>query len=221
MAQPTITFDLYGTLLDPASLYHHIDDICDDNDLPADKAKNLYTTNLMLFEERDEFLPFEPLLQQVLEYMDLEMDTHVFAPEWVNFLIEHIGMKPYSGAIPVLKRLKKAGFQLIVLANTSQNLIKQQSKQFAGLVDHFVISDDLNCYKPAKQFFIRTDKIFQFDKRLHYHVAANYWTDIVGARKAEWPAIWVNRNGLGAPRKEEQPVTVIKSLNDLFSIYNI
>ncbi|MBB1079996.1 HAD hydrolase-like protein [Limosilactobacillus sp. STM2_1] len=219
MGKPIITFDLYGTLLDPTSIYQHIDDVCDDNDLPANKVKNLYTTDLMLFEGQDDFLPFESLLQQVLEYMDMQLDTHVFASEWVNFLIEHIGMKPCAGTLPVLTKLKQHGYQLVALANSSQNLIKQQSKQFAGLIDDFIVSDDLGCYKPSQNFFTKTSQKFGFDKRLHYHVAVNYWTDIISARKAGWPTIWINQDDLGAPRSREQPLIVINTLSELLTIH--
>lgn len=206
-----ITFDCYGTLLCTDILYDTIADIAIEHQLSCEKAKQIFTS----YEDRlmygESFLPYDQLLLKALRYCDMEMNTEVFEKQWGRVMENHRRMKPYDDVLPALQALKEKGYRLILMSNTTHQLMDCHRKELTGLIDEAVTAEDVSCYKPDLSFFLYTAARFDLHNAQHCHIAKGYWWDIVPCSKLGWNKIWINRaNRKGDVR--HQPYQEAKNL---------
>ncbi|MBF0779887.1 MULTISPECIES: HAD family hydrolase [unclassified Granulicatella] len=58
--------------------------------------------------------------------------------------------------------------------------------------NHIIISQDVNVMKPDKQIFSILEQKMHLNKQHTYYIGDSYQNDIIGAKSAEWKAIWLN-----------------------------
>lgn len=66
------------------------------------------------------------------------------------------------------------------------------------------ISSEVKLAKPDKRLFEHVQQTMRIDPSDTYYIGDSYNNDVVGAKKADWKAIWNN------PRHNSQPITSIK-----------
>jgi len=213
-----LTFDCYGTLLDTESLYGLIESIAQENNLPPEKARKIFES----YEDRlmygENFMPYDKLLREILIYCDMEMNTDVFSKHLENIFNVHKSFEPFPDVIGTLEYLKKQGYELVLMSNTTNAFMSYHIKKLNNIFADFLTSECAKCYKPNLSFFYQAEKRFSLSYKMHTHIAKGYWWDIVPAAKMGWKKIWVNRSGLARGRTQEQPYITVSMLNELENI---
>ena len=207
-----LTFDCYGTLLDTSPLYDFIGNVAQAHGLSAQKAKYVFSS----YEDRlmygHDFMPYEKLLIEVLSYCDMEMNSDIFAKKYDDVIKIHRDFKPFPDVLPALRQLKQKGYELVVMSNSTHELMKWHMEKLENLLDDSLVAEDTKCYKPTLYFFQQAEKKFLIKEKRHCHIAKGYWWDIVPAKKMGWNKIWVNRTGLLQGRESEQPYITVSDL---------
>lgn len=213
-----LTFDCYGTLLDTSPLYGFIAQTAAQHGLNPAQAAAVFAA----YEDRlmygEAFVPYNELLQNVLSYCDMELNTGIFTPLHCEVLALHQNFSPFADVLPALAALKAQGWQLALMSNTTQSLIQAHLQQLGSCFDFCLTADTAQCYKPLLQFFRLAEERFSLKGKRHIHIAKGYWWDIVPAAKMGWQKIWLNRAKLKSGRAQEQPYATITTLAELPSL---
>lgn len=80
---------------------------------------------------------------------------------------------------------------------------------------HVFISADLGVTKPNIRVFECVSERMDLTKDTVYFVGDSYSNDIIGAKKAGWGAIWMDRRGYLPDEQEVQPDYCVKNENEL------
>lgn len=92
-------------------------------------------------------------------------------------------IKPYDGAVDLLKTLKASGKNVYLLTN-AQRMFTQQELVLMGLYSYFdgiVISSDEECCKPDYKFYDTIFKRYNLNKEESIMIGNDYITDIKGS----------------------------------------
>lgn len=92
-----LTFDCYGTLMNTKPLYELIGKIAEGNDLPKEKAIELFSS----YEDRlmygaESFIPYDKLLYETLTYCNMELNTDVFTLKYNEVIEAHKAFRPFK-----------------------------------------------------------------------------------------------------------------------------
>lgn len=212
-----LTFDCYGTLLDTGPLYDCVGDIARKGGISPEQSRTVFTH----YEDRlmygEEFIPYDALLAQALEYCDLELNTDLFAQAHGQILEAHQAMRPFPDVLPALRQLKELDFGLFLMSNSVHSLMAYHLEALEQLFDGVLLAEDAKCYKPDLDFFHQAERTLPLADAEHLHIAAGYWWDIVPCSKLGWNKVWLNRKGQrGSPR--HQPYQELTSLSQLIPL---
>lgn len=188
-----LTFDCYGTLLDPSPLYGLIGQIAKEQGLSSEKAIHIFSS----YEDRlmygESFIKYDELLLQALMYCDMEMNCDGFASQYERVILVHKTFQPFPDVLAALRVLKEMGYELVLLSNTTHQMMRWHVEALEHWFDDWLVAEDTKCYKPDLRFFQMAEQKFDLRTREHFHIAKGYWWDIVPASKLGWGKIWVNR----------------------------
>ncbi len=191
---PILTFDCYGTLLDTRPFYALIESEARKAGLDPKEA----TSAFCRWEDRlmygEPYCSYEEILRKALAWCDWEFHTDVFEKLHAKALDVHRNFKPFADVVPVLKQLKEKGYQICLMSNTTDELIKAHHKALEDLPDEWLSAEMTHCYKPDLSFFRQAETQWNLKNRPHIHVAKGYWWDMSPAAKMDWRAVWVNRS---------------------------
>lgn len=215
-----LTFDCYGTLLDTSSLYNFIGNVAENHNLSKEKAIEIFSS----YEDRlmygEEFITYDKLLFEILTYCNLELNTDIFTLKYNEIIEIHKNFLPFPDVMKVLHKLKDNGYKLIILSNSTKEIMKWHLEKLENIFDGILVAEDTRCYKPNLKFFKMAEEKFNLKVKEHYHIAKGYWWDIVPATKIGWNKIWINRNRLLKGRENEKPYAMIYSLSELLNLIN-
>ena len=128
-------------------------------------------------------------------------------------------LPPHEDVIPGVKRLKKAGFKVITLTNSSNETVQEQMKN-AGLTAHldalFSI-EDIGIYKPHTHTYRWAARKAGVEIERCLLVAAHGW-DVAGASWAGMQSAFVARPGQAQYPLAPDPNYVVKDFGELADI---
>lgn len=207
-----LTFDCYGTLLDPSPLYGLIGQIAKEQGLSSEKAIHIFSS----YEDRlmygESFMKYDELLLQALTYCDMEMNCDGFASQYERVILVHKTFQPFPDVLAALRVLKEMGYELVLLSNTTHQMMRWYVEALEHWFDDWLVAENTKCYKPDLRFFQMAEQKFDLRTREHFHIAKGYWWDIVPASKLGWRKIWVNRTHLKKGREMEQSYWMVSSV---------
>lgn len=211
-----LTFDCYGTLMNTKPLYELIGKIAEGNDLPKEKAIELFSS----YEDRlmygaESFIPYDKLLYETLTYCNMELNTDVFTLKYNEVIEAHKAFRPFQDVMPALRKLKENGYELAIMSNTTRAIMNDNLSQMKNIFDDSLVAEETKCYKPNLLFFKMAEAKFSLKKKEHCHIAKGYWWDIVPASKMGWNKVWVNRSNLEKGKESEMPYITVTSLAEL------
>ncbi|MDE7411658.1 MAG: YjjG family noncanonical pyrimidine nucleotidase, partial [Paramuribaculum sp.] len=109
-------------------------------------------------------------------------------------------------AIPLLETLRRLGSSIGILSNGFRE-VQYRKMDATGLtpyIDIVVLSDDIGINKPDTRLFDYAKTRTAFSQSTsHLMIGDNPDTDIAGALKAGWSAIWYNRNNTQATQPQD------------------
>lgn len=109
-----------------------------------------------------------------------------------NFLAESLpGWKAFPDTAAALAAMDLAGLRLGILSNVDRDLIAGTLRQFETPFDFIITAEDVRSYKPAGPHFETAREKAGPDRWVH--AAQSWFHDVVPARRADIPCVWVNR----------------------------
>lgn len=212
-----LSFSLYGCLVNYRLIPHFVGQIAVEHGLKSALAEsyfNVYYNRVMYGEG---FRQYRNVLLRTLEYVDMEMDSKgIFANSLGELYLMHKDLRPTPDVIEGLKELKKLNVEMYILANTDKVLTKHCFEYLGEFFDeaHIITTEETHCYKPDVAFFKAANSKFNLRAADHFHVASNYFTDIVPVKQLNWDTIYVNRRRTGVI-EECKPDLMVSSFLEL------
>lgn len=189
-------FDVNGTLLDLAPLQTSVAQALSERE----EAAKLWFTTMLQYALVDsavqKYHSFDQIGIATLQMIAKNYDIHLSKEDAQEVLSPIHSLQPHSEVPDALNKLKKAGYQLITLTNSSSNVLKDQIKN-AGLSSFFGYNwsvEDIGVYKPHLKVYQWAAQRFGADARDCMLIAAHGW-DIAGALWAGWRATFISRPG--------------------------
>lgn len=140
--------------------------------------------------------PFEKVLARHLDkaYLDLLGEMTALVP----------------GARPLLEHLRARGYGIGILSNGFREVQyrKLRSSRIDHLIDIVVLSDDIGINKPDTRLFDYAADKAATTTGCCTMVGDNPDTDIAGALRAGWHAVYFNRDGAAEPCRYNEAVTI-------------
>lgn len=214
MPPQAIVFDVYGTLLDPATVAEVCAAITDD---PAALAalwrqKQLEYTWLrgLMGRYQDFWAVTDAALDYALERLAITIDERHKA----RLMDAWLALHPYPEVDVALTRL--APLPLAVLSNGSPAML-EAGLRAAGLRDrfrHLLSADAARTYKPAPAVYALAEQHLDVPRERLLFVSANGW-DVAGAKAFGLPSAWLNRTAAPPERLDVAPDLVVRDLDEL------
>lgn len=206
-----LTFDLYGGLLNFQLIPHFVGQVARERNISPELAEfyfSLYMDRMMYSQD---FVTYRDLLAMVMKYLDMELNTNIFSPNANELYLLHNDLKPHHDVLPVLMSLRDKGYELFLMANSNIQLVQNYYDRLMGLFSDktVLVADEVRCYMPKIDFFRFASTKFKLRSTDdHFHVASDYFRDIVPASRMQWLTAYINRSKTGEMKGAEPSVTL-------------
>lgn len=213
-AVDALVFDLYGTLLEVASVGRACAEVTEDSARLVDlwRQKQLeYTWQRSLMGRYQDFWA---VTGDALDYSLERLGISVDAAGRARLLDAWLDVRPYPEVPDALAAM--APRTLTVLSNGSPRML-EEGLRAAGLRDRIaqVLSvDDVAIFKPHPSVYALAEKALGLPLERMLFVSSNAW-DVAGARSYGLPAAWVNRAGAPVERLGVTPDLIVSDLAEL------
>ncbi|HEY3240317.1 MAG TPA: haloacid dehalogenase type II, partial [Acidimicrobiia bacterium] len=189
-----LVFDLYGTLLEIASVGRAAAAVTDDPARFVDlwRQKQLQYTWLRSLMGR--YQDFWSVTGDALDYTLDRLGVEVDAAGRERLLAAWLDVAPHPEVPEALARL--APRTLAVLSNGSPTMLDEglAAGGLSKVITHVISVDPLSIYKPHPSVYALAEQHLGLSPDRMLFVSSNPW-DAVGARSFGLPVAWVNRAG--------------------------
>jgi 2-haloacid dehalogenase len=206
-----VAFDLYGTLLEVASVGRAAAEVTAEPAALVDlwRQKQLEYTWLRSLMGR--YQDFWATTGDALDYAVDRLGIVVDDPARARLLGAWLDVRPYPEVPEALAAL--APRRLAVLSNGNPAMLEAglAAAALRDRFDHVLSVDDLGVYKPHPSVYELALKAFGLPAERILFVSSNAW-DAAGARSFGLPVAWVNRAGAPLERLGAPPDLVVPDL---------
>ncbi len=210
-----LAFDLYGTLLEVASVGRAAAGVTAQSaelvDLWRQKQLEYSWLRSLMGRYTDFWAVTGDALDHALDRFGLVVDEEARA----RLLGAWLDVRPYPEVPDALDRLRTTR-RLAVLSNGNPDML-EAGLAAAGLRDRFehVLSvDEVGVFKPHPSVYELATKAFGLPAERILFVSSNGW-DAFGARAFGMPVAWINRGGAPLERLGTPPSLVVPDLGAL------
>ncbi|WP_048000447.1 HAD family hydrolase [Lactiplantibacillus herbarum] len=201
MIKKYLTFDCYGTLINTEPLYQWIENLATAAGLDSATVRETYANYEDDPANVQPYLDYSLLVRADLKHLDqIFAQGHFFESHYVECLQVQRNLLPYPDVVPMLTEWHKQGYQLIIMSNSSWDIMPANLAALQLPFDAVITAEDVQAYKPDLKFFKYVEQRFNLTKENHWHIARGYESDVVPADAMQWPMLWINRN-------QQQPTT--------------
>jgi 2-haloacid dehalogenase len=209
-----LVFDLYGTLLEIASVGRAAAAVTDDPARFVDlwRQKQLEYTWLRSLMGR--YQDFWAVTGDALDYTLDRLGVEVDATGRERLLGAWLDVAPYPEVPDALARL--APRTLAVLSNGNPRMLDEglAAGGLSKAITHVISVHELAIYKPHPSVYALAERDLGLPPERMLFVSSNPW-DVAGARSFGLPVAWVNRAGAPMERLGMTPDLVVADLADL------
>ena len=216
MTPAAVVFDLYGTLLDVASLRDAAARVAAEPDafVAAWRKKQLDYAWAAAIVGRYE--DFDRLTRYALHYVAAGTGAHLGREDLDALMGAWQVLHPYPDALAALEAVRERGIATAVLTQgtrKSARAVLEHAGAF-NLLDAVLSVEELETFKPDPAVYRLAARRFEAPPERIAFVTANGW-DATGAREFGLTVVWCNR--LGAPPETfgRPPNATISSLAEL------
>lgn len=214
MTDKYLTFDCYGTLLNETNTYDAVTQAATELGVDAQLARQRFIAYQGDRNNMHPYLDYDLLTRNNLIHLDYQFGLrHQFERYFPEVLMAHRSLKPFPEVIATLKTLKQRGYHLIMMSNSSWDIIPANAAALEVPFDIWT-AEDVHAYKPDHTFFNAVADHYGLTSANHWHIAQGYLSDIVPADQLNWPSIWVNRDS-EAPATAARPTHEVTTLDQI------
>jgi 2-haloacid dehalogenase len=213
--KPILAFDVNETLLDMGSLDPLFQQLFKDK-TARQQWFSQFIQNAFVTLITDAYQPFGQIAIAALEMLAERKDIKLKEKDILRIVDGIKNMPPHPEVPNALKRLKYAGFQMVTLTNSTEEVGRTQIKN-AGLDEYFeaiLSADTVKKLKPAKEAYIFAAKQLGVQTNDLMLVASHAW-DIAGALNAGCAAAFISRSGAVLDPLTSKPQIIGKNLQDV------
>jgi len=219
MTEKYLTFDCYGTLLNEEKTYAEIEKIATKIGVDPKLARQRFITYQDNHDNMHPYLDYAILTRNNLIHLDYQFDLkHEFEKYYVDLLEAHRSLTPFPEVIETLQKFIDKGYKLIMMSNSSWDIIDANVKSLKVPFDVWT-AEDVHAYKPDLRFFKTVEEHYHLTPENHWHIAEGYSSDIIPADKMNWPSIWVNRPN-DVPSTDILPTHLVSTLDQTLQYLN-
>lgn len=216
----TIIFDVDDTLYDQLRPFQQaFDDVFADPSIPIEELftySRIYSDEVFQQSEEGVISKLEMQIYRIRKALE-HYDRLINDQEGADFQHRY----QYYQSQLQLDPDMKAALDLCVQHNIQIGIItngpaQHQRKKIRQLKlktwvpeEYIFVSGELGIAKPDIRVFQRVEKVMQLDKANTYYIGDSYTNDIIGAKRAGWQAIWINRRNHPILSQEYLPDYVI------------
>jgi 2-haloacid dehalogenase len=194
----TLTFDVYGTLVDvdPARMAQHLRPHVGDNSVAFATVwheKTLeYSWRRGLMQH---YAPYATCIAEALDYCAQRFQADISQWRQAELLEAYEWLPPFADAAPALTRLRTAGHRLFAFSNGTPVHVDAllTYARLRDLFDGIVSVDDVRMFKPAPAVYAYARRVTGAWSGPCWLVSGNVW-DVIGARAAGLDAAWIRRS---------------------------
>ncbi|MFD1454141.1 HAD family hydrolase [Levilactobacillus lanxiensis] len=209
-----LTFDCYGTLLREEGTYAEIVRAALQLGVDAKLARQRFITYQGDRNNMHPYLDYDLLTRNNLLHLDEQFGLqHGFERYYPEVLMAHRALTPFPEVIATLKTLRERGYHLIMMSNSSWDIIPANADSLQVPFDIWT-AEDVHAYKPDHTFFDAVGKHYGFTPENHWHIAQGYASDIIPADQLGWRSIWVNREN-AKPTAAARPTHMVTTLDSV------
>jgi len=215
---PIYVFDLFGTLVDYASLRSRFIGAVPDPDafVSAWRTKQLQYALCATAMER--YADFETLTGLAFDYAAAVHGLRCNASERDAARDAWLTLPAFPDALEALTALQARGVRTAVLSNGTPRAIEAtvRGNGLASALDVLLSVDTVRAYKPRPPVYEIATKYFDVDARQIAFVSSNGW-DATGAAEFGFRTIWCNRANLPAEtfgKRPERTIATLAALTD-------
>jgi 2-haloacid dehalogenase len=194
----TLTFDVYGTLVDvnPAGMAEHLRaDVGDDS---AAFATLWYEKALEYSFRRglmQHYATFAACIAEALDYCAQRFRVDISGWRRAELMEAYEWLPAFADAAPALTRLRAAGRRLFAFSNGTAAHVDAllNYASLRAFFDGIVSVDDVRTFKPAPAVYAYARRATGAWSGPCWLVSGNGW-DVIGARAAGLDAAWIRRS---------------------------
>lgn len=211
-----VVFDLFGTLLDVASLRAAVSDFTNDPDAFVATWRQKQLGYAFAATSMGRYEDFDGLTARALEYAVRNAGVTCDAERQRSLVRAWNVMAPFADAKAALTELRAAGIACDVLTNSTVPTSREALEHagLAPLIDTIHSIDDVRLYKPSPRAYEVVSSFYDCPPGDFVFVTCNGW-DATGAAEFGMRVAWCNR--LGVPRETfgKAPMWTVSSLTEL------
>ncbi len=197
MAEKTLAFDVYGTLIDTAGIFESLEKLVGDQ---AAGMTELWRTKQLEYSFRrglmQNYQDFSVCTRQALDYCCAVLNLGLSSEQKDGLLKEYQFLPAFPDVFAGLQKCKKAGFELFAFSNGRADDVRNLLYQ-AKIDIYFqdVIScDEVKSFKPNPGVYAHFLRRAGCSGHEAWMISSNPF-DVIGAVSGGMRAAWIKRSG--------------------------
>jgi 2-haloacid dehalogenase len=190
-----LVFDVNETLLDLAALKPHFQRLFGE-EAALKEWFSLMLQYSLVVTITERYSDFGTLGRAALQMLAQARNVPLLPEDEEGVLRGLVSLPAHSEVCDALDQLKKAGFRMVTLTNSSSSMIRDQLRN-SGLESYFEQSisvDAVQRFKPDRRVYLFAAGQLKVEPSHACLIAAHAW-DVFGAMNAGWMAAFIARPG--------------------------
>lgn len=214
---PTLAFDVYGTLINTSGVYHLLHDMFGS---AADSFMNTWRRKQLEYSFRrglmDKHVDFSVVTREALEYCCLTHQLELSTAQRKSLMDQYKQLPPFDDAEACVSDCKEAGYRVFAFSNGSTeavNILLERSG-ILPLMDGVISTADVQMFKPSPVVYNHFLKSTDSKPDSAWLISGNTF-DVIGALACGMHAAWINRNSDVFDPWDITPDLKLKTLSEL------
>ena len=211
-----LTFDMYGTLVDPLGIDRALEPHVSDARTVARRWRETQLRYAALLAAMEHYHDFGWVTERALEHALTTSAEEIDAGTRRELLSAYDELESFPDTRPGLERLRDAGHTLAVFSNGTRAMIERVvgSAGIADCFDDLISVDEVGTFKPSPRVYRHAAARVEQEPGATWLVSANPF-DIVGAASAGLRTAWVDRGTAAFDPLGPKPDVVVSGLDQL------